>query len=98
MIDTADRIDIVRGAGVLREIVEVEALTGQVLRLAFAGGEQWLYDASRLLDLPVLRPLRDPAYFPRVAIALGTVQWPDGQDLCADSLYEQSTPAHDPET
>ena len=84
--------DLVTGPGTLRRIVAVEPLDGFRLRLTFDGGEVRRYDAHALLDLPVFRPLRDPAYFRRVFVAFGTVQWPDDQDLCPDSLYEASMP------
>ena len=60
--------------------------------LRFDNGETRIYDAAPLLDLPVFRALRDPAYFRRVSLAFGTVRWPDEQDLSPDSLYEESVP------
>jgi hypothetical protein len=38
---------------------------------------------------PIFEPLRDPAYFARVAVdtSLGTVTWPNGADFAPDFLY-----------
>lgn len=84
--------EIVTGPDRLRRIVAVSPLALYRLRLVFEGGETRLYDATPLLTLPVFRPLRDPAYFGRVQVAFGRIQWPDEQDLCADALYEASIP------
>jgi hypothetical protein len=60
------------------------------LKLRFSNGEEGLYDCTPLLDLGVFRELRDPAYFRRVVAAGGTVVWPHEQDICPDTLYEDS--------
>jgi len=60
------------------------------LRLRFSNGEEGIYDCTPLLDFGVFRELRDPAYFCRVVATGGTVVWPHEQDICPDTLYEDS--------
>ncbi|MCX6538736.1 MAG: DUF2442 domain-containing protein [Acidobacteria bacterium] len=60
------------------------------LRLHFTNGEVGIYDCSPLLDFGVFKELRDPAYFRQVVAAGGTVVWPHDQDICPDTLYEDS--------
>ncbi len=60
------------------------------LRILFTNGERGVFDCSRLLDFGVFRELRDPKYFRRVLVASGTVAWPHEQDICPDTLYEES--------
>ena len=63
---------------------------GYKLRLTFANGEVRIYDCSHLLDFGVFKELREVAYFRQVRAALGTVVWPHEQDICPDTLYEDS--------
>ena len=60
------------------------------LNLEFENGEQRQFDVAPYLDKGIFTRLRDPAYFSRVAVAMGTVEWPEGQDFCPDTLYELS--------
>ncbi len=60
------------------------------LRIEFTNGEEGRYDCSKLLDFGVFSELRDPGYFRQVRAAHGTVIWPHGQDICPDTLYEES--------
>lgn len=65
------------------------------LRLTFTNGEMRIYDCSPLLDFGVFKELREVAYFRQVHTALGTVVWPNEQDICPDTLYEDSQPVKD---
>lgn len=62
------------------------------LRLTFTNGEVRIYDCSPLLDFGVFKELRDATYFCQVRTALGTVVWPNEQDICPDTLYKDSRP------
>ena len=47
------------------------------------------------LDAPyvgigVFAPLSDESFFRRVKVFLGSIQWPNGADLCPDTLYLDS--------
>ena len=72
------------------------------LRILFTNGEEKIFDARHLLNKGVFRELRDESRFRAVRPWYGTVQWSGGQDLCPDTLYEDSAPvepvltAHEP--
>jgi len=71
-------------------ITAVELVGPHSLALRFNDG------ASRQVDLlpelvgPIFQPLRNPAYFSRVALdpVAGTVVWPNGADFAPDFLRE----------
>lgn len=63
---------------------------GYILELVFENGQKGIYDVSKLLNIPVFHPLKDVAYFRQVRPMFGSVAWPEGQDICPDTLYEDS--------
>ena len=65
------------------------------LRLTFTNGEVRIYDCSSLLDFGVFKELSEVAYFRQVRTTLGTVVWPNEQDICPDTLYEDSRQVKD---
>ena len=65
---------------------------GYKLRLTFTNGEVRIYDCSPLLDFGVFQELRNIEYFRQIRAAHGTVVWPNEQDICPDTLYEDSRP------
>lgn len=71
-------------------VVKVIPRDDFTLLLTFANGERGVYDCTHLLDFGVFRELRDPTYFGRAAAENGTVVWPNEQDICPDTLYEDS--------
>ncbi|MBM3496892.1 MAG: DUF2442 domain-containing protein, partial [Armatimonadetes bacterium] len=71
----------------LPRVESVRSKTDYVLELTFTTGEVGLYDCRPLLDFGVFRRLHDPAYFDQVRADMGTVVWPNGQDICPDTLY-----------
>ena len=73
-------------------IARVSAESSYRLRLTFTNGEVRVFDVTPWLDKGVFRLLRDKAIFKSVHPWHGTVQWSGGQDLCPDTLYEDSTP------
>ena len=60
------------------------------LEIEFDNGEIGLYDCSHLLDFGVFTQLRDLNYFRQAIADGGTVAWPNEQDICPDTLYEDS--------
>jgi len=62
------------------------------LTLTFNNGEVKRYDMKPWLDRGVFRELRNIGYFRCARVALGTVEWPNEQDLCPDMLYLGSEP------
>ena len=71
-------------------VLDVCPQAGFRLKLTFTNGETGLFDCSRMLDTGIFRELRDEAYFRQVRVEAGTVVWPHEQDICPDTLYEDS--------
>lgn len=74
----------------LPDVIAVRPLTGHRLRLRFDDGFEGDVDIARLVELSgVFEPLRDLAYFARVAVVpdLGTIAWPNGADIDPLVLY-----------
>jgi hypothetical protein len=71
-------------------ILEAEVCGPHLLRLAFNDGTGKVVDVQPLLSGPVFEPLRDPAYFAKVALdpVCKTVVWPNGADLAPEALHE----------
>ena len=58
--------------------------------LEFANGEKKRFDVSPYIGKGVFAPLSDESFFRRVTVFLGSIQWPNGADLCPDTLYLDS--------
>lgn len=76
----------------LIDVVAVEVVGEHCLRLTFEDGTVGDVDCRGREWRGVLRPLGDPAYFGRVAVApeSGTISWPNGLDLAPEPLYESA--------
>ena len=73
-----------------KDVIGVECLGGTVLRLTFEGNERREVDVSQLVPFEgVFEPLKDSDFFHKVRVEpdVGTIVWPNGADLCPDSLY-----------
>lgn len=68
----------------------VKATEGYKLEITFLNGEVRVYDCAPLLDFGVFTELRDINYFRQARVQDGTVVWPNEQDICPDTLYEDS--------
>ena len=53
-------------------------------------GEVGIFDCAHLLTFGVFREFEDIHYFKRARVLQGTVVWPHEQDICPDTLYEDS--------
>ena len=60
------------------------------LGITFTNDEVGIFDCSHLLTFGVFRELEDIGYFRQARVLLGTVVWPNEQDVCPDTLYEDS--------
>jgi hypothetical protein len=76
----------------LVDIIGVEVVADQTLRLTFADGTVGDVDFADHEWRGVLEPLRDPAFFAEVRVDpdSGTVAWPNGLDLAPEPLYEKA--------
>ncbi len=71
-------------------IESVSPADDYTLKLVFTNGEEGIFDCSPLLDFGVFTELRDKRYFKKIRVEYGTVVWPHEQDICPDTLYEDS--------
>ena len=71
----------------------VEAVVPQndyKLEITFTNGEVGIFDCAHLLSFGVFKELQDVDYFRQVRAEGGTVVWPHEQDICPDTIYEDS--------
>ncbi len=71
----------------------VKAMAEHRLEITFTTGEVGVYDCGPLLTFGIFSELRDESYFRKARVFNGTVVWPNGQDICPDTLYAESQPA-----
>ena len=83
--------DLISGEPLGPRVEHVQPCADYKLILTFTNGERRLFDAGRLLDIPVFSPLKSKSFFDSVYVAYGTVQWPQDIDYCPDTLYMNST-------
>ena len=60
------------------------------LEITFTSGEVGIFDCTHLLSFGVFTELKDIRYFRRARAEGGTIVWPHEQDICPDTLYEDS--------
>lgn len=73
------------------KLTKVTPHDNYTLDLVFENGETGVYDCSDLVDFGVFKEFRDINYFKKVFVSFGTVAWPNGQDICPDTLYLTAT-------
>lgn len=71
----------------MRKVIAVKANDDYSLDLRFNDEAEKRFDVKPYLDYEVFQKLKDLEYFKSVRIALGTVQWPDEQDISPETLY-----------
>jgi len=69
---------------------DVKARDDYKLEITFTNGEVGLFDCAHLLSFGVFKELEDIRYFKQARAEGGTVVWPHEQDICPDTLYEDS--------
>jgi len=60
------------------------------LEIEYENSEIREFDFTPYLERGVVRESKDIAYFSRVEVSMGSIQCPHGQDLCPDTIYEDS--------
>ncbi|MES3056805.1 DUF2442 domain-containing protein [Sphingomonas faeni] len=71
--------------------VRLAVVGDDALQLVFSDGAAALCSAADLIarDTIMTHPLSDPAYFARAFIEGGTLAWPNGFELSADSQHRR---------
>lgn len=75
------------------DVIDIQPLENYILRLIFEGGEVRDFDIKPYLDFGFFSELREVAYFRQAYLEFGSVEWPNGQGLSYDTLYEESVSA-----
>jgi len=60
------------------------------LEIEFENGEMGVFDVSKYLNIGIFKELIDKNKFKKVYVRFGTVVWESEQDLCPDTVYEDS--------
>jgi len=73
------------------KLVAIEPKSETRLLLRFSDKAWGIYDFAHLIDADseMTAPLRDPVFFARHFIEAGSLAWPNGFDLSAESLYRR---------
>ena len=72
--------------------IHVQPQEDYTLLLSFDNGERRVFDMKPYIRGEWMGELHDLSYFRRVTLNDATVEWPNEQDICPDTLYEQSIP------
>jgi len=74
------------------DVTQVEVVADYRLRLNFSDGSSGEVDFAGREWRGVFAPLRDPAFFAKVAVdpELGTIIWPGGIDMAPETLHESA--------
>jgi len=76
----------------MRRIVRLVPHEGWRLEVEFADGAVRWFDAKPFLGYAAFQPLRDPSLFASVRSGGYYVEWSNGADLSADTLYLEGAP------
>lgn len=71
-------------------VKDVKAKENYILSLTFDNAEIKKFDMKPYIDKGFFKELQEKKYFNSVQVFMGSIQWPNGQDLCPDTLYEHS--------
>ncbi len=72
--------------------VSVAPLADYRLRVTFDNQEKRIFDVKPYIRGNWFGKLKDAAVFQAVRIGGLSVEWPGGQDICPDELYQNSVP------
>jgi hypothetical protein len=76
------------------DVVAVQPLPDYCLEAVFATGEKRRFDLKPYLDYPAFSLLKEPAFFMKAHVVLGTVAWNDEIDFSPDTLYLRGLPVN----
>ena len=75
----------------MHKVISVVANDDFSLDLKFDDGSVRKFDVKPYLEYGIFKELKNQGYFKKVRVAFGTVQWPNEQDISAETLYLEST-------
>ena len=73
------------------KLIDVVPLQNYMLELHYENGEKRIFDVKPYLKGSWFEKLKDVSVFKTVKVVDNwTVEWSEGQDICPDTLYEDS--------
>lgn len=72
-------------------IKSVKALDDFCLEIVYVTNEKKLYDMKKNLSMNCYKNLNNIAYFKLVKSSQTTIEWPNGEDIDPNDLYNNST-------
>ena len=69
-------------------IKDVKVLENYKLQITYINDEVIVYDMVKNLDENYYKKLKNQEYFKRVKSVGTTIEWPDGEDIDPNDLYE----------
>jgi len=73
------------------KVEEVRALSSNFIYVKFADGKEKVYDMTELIEkIKFYEKLKNREYFKLVVPRGITVEWPNGEDVCPEDLYNDS--------
>jgi hypothetical protein len=73
------------------QLVSVSPQDNYAVKLVYDNGFEGLFDIKPLFEYEVFKPLRNYEIFKTVRKNHNAIEWQEGIDLCADSLYLKIT-------
>jgi hypothetical protein len=71
-------------------IRSVTALDDFSIKLTYVSGEIKIYNTKKILKHPAYSKLKNKIYFNLVKSVGTTIEWPDGEDIDPNDLYDNS--------
>jgi hypothetical protein len=72
-------------------VKRVKALDSYELELIFENDEKKIFNVKPFLEKGIFKELKNISFFKSVKVFMGSAKWPNNQDFCPDTLYEDST-------
>lgn len=72
-------------------VKEVQALDNEKIYVIFENGKEKIYSMKSLIETnQFYKKLKNKEYFSQVKPRGTSVEWPDGEDVCPENLYNES--------
>jgi hypothetical protein len=73
-------------------VKKVKAKDDYLLEIKFTNNSCRIFDVKPYLNFGVFKELKDTNYFHKVNRSGNSIAWPNGQDICPDTLFIESVP------
>ena len=71
-------------------IKKIEILENFKIKINYETNENKIYDFRKILNNNFYKKLNNPEYFKKAKSAKTTIEWPDGEDIDPNELYDNS--------